>query len=410
MNLAQWAHKHQREGKSAADVLDEEIKEPRYLEAMITVFKLGLACTLSSPSSRPSMKDISQILQRCSVNNHIGSLASASKSQCAASLRYIYLAENSISEPVYDINSLGRRCYNLKALNLSSNSMDPPGREVAEGGATIRLRSLDLSYNNISGQNTFVMLSPSYFPDLELLSLKGNKLSGKIWELSFRNLLYLDLSANNFSEKFPSFQDCSSLQHLDLSSNNFSGNIVASLSSRSNLNLSNNKLSGELRVETGDDERGILLCLKQQYWGNPSSLEQWNSTSSPCDWPYISCNFNGSVTRIYLYDKGLKGSFPSKIICQLNSLSSIYLSTNYLWGTIPVGLSSCSMLEELDLSANNFTGKIPGELFYMKTLLTLRIGENMLSGEIPTPIAAYSLEYLDLSSNHLNGSIPDDMI
>ncbi|XP_031113022.1 receptor protein kinase CLAVATA1-like [Ipomoea triloba] len=71
MNLAQWAHKHLREGNSAADALDEEIKDPRYLEAMITVFKLGLACTLSSPSSRPSMKDISQILQRCSENSHM---------------------------------------------------------------------------------------------------------------------------------------------------------------------------------------------------------------------------------------------------------------------------------------------------------------------------------------------------
>nr|GME00984.1 systemin receptor SR160-like [Ipomoea batatas] len=71
MNLAQWAHKHLREGNSAADAMDEEIKDPRYLEAMMAVFKLGLACTLSSPSSRPSMKDISQILQRCSENNHM---------------------------------------------------------------------------------------------------------------------------------------------------------------------------------------------------------------------------------------------------------------------------------------------------------------------------------------------------
>nr|GMD69903.1 systemin receptor SR160-like [Ipomoea batatas] len=44
MNLAQWAHKHLREGNSAADALDEEIKDPRYLEAMIAVYKLGLAC------------------------------------------------------------------------------------------------------------------------------------------------------------------------------------------------------------------------------------------------------------------------------------------------------------------------------------------------------------------------------
>ncbi|XP_019184863.1 PREDICTED: leucine-rich repeat receptor-like serine/threonine-protein kinase BAM1 isoform X1 [Ipomoea nil] len=71
MNLAQWAHKHQTEGNSAADALDEEIKDPRYLEAMIAVFKLGLACTLNSPSSRPFMKDISQILQRYSENTHM---------------------------------------------------------------------------------------------------------------------------------------------------------------------------------------------------------------------------------------------------------------------------------------------------------------------------------------------------
>ncbi|XP_031110662.1 LRR receptor-like serine/threonine-protein kinase GSO2 [Ipomoea triloba] len=172
-----------------------------------------------------------------------------------------------------------------------------------------------------------------------------------------------------------------------------------------------NYSSQSLKTTHGDDERGILLSLKQHYWGNPSSLEQWNSTSSPCDWPGISCNFNGSdVTGIYLYDSGLKGSFPSKIICQLNSLSSIDFSHNSLWGSIPVGLSSCSKLEDLDLSANNFTGNIPGELFSMKTLRSLYLQENKLSGEIPTiSMVAHSLENLDLSSNQLNGSIPDNI-
>nr|GMD69898.1 systemin receptor SR160-like [Ipomoea batatas] len=159
-----------------------------------------------------------------------------------------------------------------------------------------------------------------------------------------------------------------------------------------------------------DDERAILLSLKR-HWGNPSSLHHWNSTFSPCDdWPEISCNSNGSVTWIYLSGRNLQGSFPSKIICQLNSLSSIDFSYNSLWGSIPVGLSSCSKLEDLDLSENNFTGKIPGELFSMKRLRNLYLQYNMLSGEIPTiPMMAHSLEYLDLSSNHLNGSIPEDI-
>ncbi|XP_031110654.1 receptor-like protein kinase HSL1 [Ipomoea triloba] len=158
-----------------------------------------------------------------------------------------------------------------------------------------------------------------------------------------------------------------------------------------------------------DGERGILLSLKQ-HWENPSSLERWNSTSSPCHhWPEISC-IDGSVTEIYLSGMNIRGSFPSKIICQLSNLSSIYLSMNYLWGTIPVGLSNCSKLEELDLFENLLTGKIPGELFSMKTLRFLNLQENMLSGEIPTiPMVAHTLEYLLLSFNQLNGSIPDDI-
>ncbi|XP_031113553.1 systemin receptor SR160-like [Ipomoea triloba] len=73
MNLAQWAHKHQRKGNSAVDALDEEIKDPQHLKAATTVFKLGLACTLSSPLNRPSMKDILKILQRCHKKNHLSS-------------------------------------------------------------------------------------------------------------------------------------------------------------------------------------------------------------------------------------------------------------------------------------------------------------------------------------------------
>ncbi|XP_019191512.1 PREDICTED: probable LRR receptor-like serine/threonine-protein kinase At4g36180 [Ipomoea nil] len=160
----------------------------------------------------------------------------------------------------------------------------------------------------------------------------------------------------------------------------------------------------------GDDERAILLILKQ-HWGYPFSLfEQWNSISSPCDWPGISCNFNASVTRISLSGMSIPGSFPaSTIICQLNNLVSINFSSNSLWGTIPANLSSCSKLETLDLSTNHLAGKIAGELFSMKTLRSLNLQHNMFSGEISTPMVAYSLESLDLSSNHLNGSIPDDI-
>nr|POE61955.1 mdis1-interacting receptor like kinase 1 [Quercus suber] len=66
MNLAEWALRHSSEGKSITDALDDEIKEPCYLEEMTMVFKLGLKCTSRLPTNRPSMREVLQILCWCS--------------------------------------------------------------------------------------------------------------------------------------------------------------------------------------------------------------------------------------------------------------------------------------------------------------------------------------------------------
>ncbi|XP_019191298.1 PREDICTED: systemin receptor SR160-like [Ipomoea nil] len=279
--------------------------------------------------------------------NLSGSLASASKSQCAASLRYIDLAENSISGPVSDIFSLARQCYNLK-----------------------------------------------------LLSLKGNKLSGKIWELRFMNLSYLDLSANNFSENFPPFQDCSSLQHLDLSSNKFSGNIDASLSSCSNLsflNLSNNKLSGELPVETLLNLTSLkTLVLSFNYFVGGLS-ESFSSLVN--------------LETLDLSSNNASGLIPSGI-CKdpKNSLKVLYLQNNLFTGPIPESLSNCSQLESLDLSFNYLNGKIPSGLGSLLKLKDLIIWMNQLEGEIPRELMyLQSLENLILDFNELSGSMPESL-
>ncbi|OIT01868.1 PREDICTED: receptor-like protein kinase HSL1 [Nicotiana attenuata] len=66
MSLAEWAWKQHGEGNNAIDnMLDSEIKEACYLEEMKTVFRLGLICTSNLPSSRPTMKEVLQILHRC---------------------------------------------------------------------------------------------------------------------------------------------------------------------------------------------------------------------------------------------------------------------------------------------------------------------------------------------------------
>ncbi|KAJ8531379.1 hypothetical protein K7X08_026813 [Anisodus acutangulus] len=62
INLAQWAWKHHEEGNPIIDAIDEEIKEECFLKEMSSMFKLGLICTTTMPSARPSMKEVLQIL------------------------------------------------------------------------------------------------------------------------------------------------------------------------------------------------------------------------------------------------------------------------------------------------------------------------------------------------------------
>ena len=68
-NLADLARKHYTQEHPIADFLDVEVKKDCYLQEMIHVLRLGLSCTNILPSSRPSMKEVSDEL-RMLLDNH----------------------------------------------------------------------------------------------------------------------------------------------------------------------------------------------------------------------------------------------------------------------------------------------------------------------------------------------------
>ncbi|GAB2229449.1 hypothetical protein Droror1_Dr00023592 [Drosera rotundifolia] len=72
LNLADWAWKHYSNGNQSAEILDKQVKQPHFLEEMSNVLKLGLMCTATLPSSRPSMKEVLQVLRRCSSLEECG--------------------------------------------------------------------------------------------------------------------------------------------------------------------------------------------------------------------------------------------------------------------------------------------------------------------------------------------------
>lgn len=353
--------------------------------------------------------------------NLSGSLTAAAKSQCGVSLDSIDLAENTISGPISDISSFGV-CSNLKSLNLSKNFLDPPGKEILNG-ATFSLQVLDLSYNNISGLNLFPWVSSMGFGELEFFSLKGNKLAGSIPELDFKNLSYLDLSANNFSTVFPSFKDCSSLQHLDLSSNKFYGDIGSSLSScgkLSFLNLTNNQFVGLVPKLQSESLQYLYLRGNDFQGVYPNQLADLCKTVVELDLSYN--NFSGMVPEslgecsslelVDISNNNFSGKLPVDTLLKLSNMKTMVLSFNKFVGVLPDSLSNLLKLETLDVSSNNLTGVIPSGICKdpVNNLKVLYLQNNLFEGPIPASLSNCSqLVSLDLSFNYLTGRIPSSL-
>lgn len=72
ISLVDWAWQYYNEGKCLTGALDEEIKEACHVEEMTSIFKLGLICTSTLPSSRPPIKEILQVLRQCCPAGYCG--------------------------------------------------------------------------------------------------------------------------------------------------------------------------------------------------------------------------------------------------------------------------------------------------------------------------------------------------
>ncbi|CAL4888802.1 unnamed protein product [Urochloa decumbens] len=71
--LAKWASKrHRNSGRAcAADLVDGDIQDLAYLDDMVAVFELGVACTGEEPSSRPPMSEVLHRLVQCCRNRQM---------------------------------------------------------------------------------------------------------------------------------------------------------------------------------------------------------------------------------------------------------------------------------------------------------------------------------------------------
>ncbi|CAD5332708.1 unnamed protein product [Arabidopsis thaliana] len=156
------------------------------------------------------------------------------------------------------------------------------------------------------------------------------------------------------------------------------------------------------------NDRSTLRNLKRDL-GDPLSLRLWNDTSSPCNWPRITCTA-GNVTEINFQNQNFTGTVPTTI-CNFPNLRSLNLSFNYFAGEFPTVLYNCTKLQYLDLSQNLFNGSLPDDINRLAPKLKyLDLAANSFAGDIPKNIGRISkLKVLNVYMSEYDGTFPSEI-
>ncbi|KAK2404479.1 receptor protein EIX2 [Trifolium repens] len=282
-------------------------------------------------------------------------------------LEYLYLSDNLLTVKVSDdwVPPFQLQGLDLSSCNLKSRF--PNWLQIQNS----------LSYLFLSNVSNLPPI-PNWFwgklQTLEILNLSNNNLTGKIPNLELNLTKYpeIDLSSNQLEGSIPSF--LLQAQALHLSNNKFS-HLVCFLCSKSKpnilkmLNLSNNKLKGELP-------------------------DCWNSLTL--------------LQFVDMSNNMLSGKIPSSMGALVN-MEALILRNNSLSGQLPSSLKNCSYkLAFLDLGQNMFHGRIPswiGDSLQQLIILSFRF--NNFNGSLPSNLCYLrELQVFDLSHNSLSGGIP----
>ena len=104
------------------------------------------------------------------------------------------------------------------------------------------------------------------------------------------------------------------------------------------------------------ENRAALVALY-----NATDGANWTSNEALSEWHGVTTDATGRVTNLNLTDNNLSGEIPAEL-GDLTSLQILYLRGNELSGTIPSWLVNLTALRELSLWSNQLTGTIPPEV------------------------------------------------
>lgn len=216
---------------------------------------------------------------------------------------------------------------------------------------------LNLQFNELSGEIPYEVLNIS---SLQVFSIVANNISGTLpitSEAQLPNVELLLVNHNRLSGKIPSYlSNLTKLVKIDMSRNLFTGPIPMNLGNLKQLQLlilGYNLLTGERESV----ELGFINSLTSCKY-----LELLSINSNPLRGilPKSIGNFS-NLRQIYLFECQIKGSIPREIGF-LENLSFLALSKNHITGVVPSTVGAMKSLQELHLFENNIEGNIPNNI------------------------------------------------
>ncbi|XP_059449421.1 receptor-like protein 7 [Corylus avellana] len=328
-------------------------------------------------------------------------------------LSYLDLSYNLLSGEIKFENET-----RLTVIGLNNNRLTGP---ITFGPMNLtNLRVLDLACNKFRGQISNSIFS---FKNLEVLFLFENYFNGTLEFdefLKLKHLYALDISGNQLSLLIEETSANATLQFEDLgfSSCNLSEvpNFIRSQHELKHLNLSNNKIHGQVpewmwntstrSLEVLDLSNNLLGGFSQHQiifpWTSLQFLDlRSNLLQGSLPTPPIS------TLHFYISSNSLTGNV-SELFCNLSSLQVLDLANNNLSGSLPRCFDNfAESLLVLDLRRNKFQGSIPETWINGSQLRIINFSQNKFQGQLPRLLAECTmLKVIDLSDNQFNDTFP----